>query len=80
MPDTTTSSIDEGVALKASDIDMALVSGYGWPVWTGGPMFWGDTVGLAGIVARLQTRRDAGEAITISPYLEKLARSGGSLT
>ena len=72
--------IDEGVALKASDIDMALVTGYGWPVWTGGPMFWGDTVGLAGIVARLQTRRDAGEAITISPYLEKLARSGGSLT
>ena len=72
--------LEEGIALRASDIDMALVAGYGWPAYSGGPMFWGDSVGLAGIVDRLKPRRDAGEAIAISPLLERLAASGGSLT
>src|SRR5207253_2660447 len=49
--------LEEGIALKASDIDMALVTGYGWPVYSGGPMFWGDGVGLAGIVDRLKARQ-----------------------
>ena len=71
--------LEEGMALRASDIDMALVAGYAWPVWTGGPMFWGDTVGLPKIVAHLKAKQAAGEAIEISPLLERLAETGGSL-
>lgn len=71
--------IEEGMALRASDIDMALVAGYAWPVWTGGPMFWGDTVGLDKIVAHLKAKQAAGQAVTVSPLLERLAETGGSL-
>jgi 3-hydroxyacyl-CoA dehydrogenase len=46
--------LEEGVAIRASDIDVAAVLGYNWPVGTGGPMFWGDTVGLPKIVAKLK--------------------------
>lgn len=70
--------IEEGVVLRASDIDVALVTGYAWPSYTGGPMFWGDTVGLDKIVARLKAR-EASEPITVSPLLERLAKEGGSL-
>ena len=46
--------LEAGIALRASDIDVACVLGYGWPAYTGGPMFWGDTLGLPTIVARLE--------------------------
>jgi 3-hydroxyacyl-CoA dehydrogenase len=46
--------LEEGIAIRASDIDVAAVLGYNWPVSTGGPMFWGDTVGLPRIVAKLR--------------------------
>jgi 3-hydroxyacyl-CoA dehydrogenase len=46
--------LEEGVALRASDIDVAAILGYNWPVYTGGPMFWADTVGLPKIVETLQ--------------------------
>ena len=39
--------LEEGMAQRASDIDVVWVYGYGWPVYRGGPMFWADTVGLA---------------------------------
>ena len=70
--------LEEGIALRASDIDMALVAGYAWPVFTGGPMFWGMSEGLENIVVRLRQRCEAGEAIQISPLLERLATTGGS--
>ena len=38
--------LEEGNAIRASDIDMVWINGYGWPVYRGGPMFYGDTVGL----------------------------------
>ena len=69
--------LDEGIALRASDIDVALVTGYGWPVWTGGPMFWADSVGLATIVAKLDEMMGAD---AVSPLLRRLAAEGGSLT
>lgn len=72
--------LEEGIALRASDIDIALVAGYGWPIYRGGPMFWGDQAGLTKIVARLKERQGAGEKLTISPRLEKLAAEGGRLT
>ncbi|HEX7872780.1 MAG TPA: 3-hydroxyacyl-CoA dehydrogenase family protein, partial [Sphingobium sp.] len=69
--------LEEGIALRASDIDVALVTGYGWPVWTGGPMFWADSIGLPAIVATLDATIGA-EAV--SPLLRKLAAEGGRLT
>lgn len=68
--------LEEGIAARASDIDVALVTGYGWPVYTGGPMFWADAVGLKRIVAGLEATMGA-EAI--SPLLRRLASEGKSL-
>ncbi|MBO9711970.1 3-hydroxyacyl-CoA dehydrogenase NAD-binding domain-containing protein [Sphingomonas sp.] len=44
----------EGMAQRASDIDVVWIYGYGWPPYRGGPMFWADTVGLKKIVAGLE--------------------------
>jgi len=67
--------LEEGIAIRASDIDVAAILGYGWPVYTGGPMFWADTVGLPRIVAGL-------EAMGIEPaaLLRKLAAEGKTFT
>jgi 3-hydroxyacyl-CoA dehydrogenase len=46
--------LEEGIAQRASDIDVVWVYGYGWPVYRGGPMFWADTVGLSMIVDGLK--------------------------
>jgi len=46
--------LDEGMAQRASDIDVVWINGYGWPLYTGGPMFWADTVGLTNVVAGLE--------------------------
>jgi 3-hydroxyacyl-CoA dehydrogenase len=46
--------LEEGIAQRASDIDVVWVYGYGWPVYRGGPMFWADTVGLQTIVDGLK--------------------------
>jgi 3-hydroxyacyl-CoA dehydrogenase len=46
--------LEEGIAQRASDIDVVWVYGYGWPVYRGGPMFWADTVGLDQIVEGLK--------------------------
>ena len=46
--------LEEGIAQRASDIDVVWVYGYGWPVYRGGPMFWADTVGLDKIVNGLR--------------------------
>jgi 3-hydroxyacyl-CoA dehydrogenase len=41
--------LDEKMAQRASDIDVVWINGYGWPLYTGGPMFWAETIGLAGL-------------------------------
>jgi 3-hydroxyacyl-CoA dehydrogenase len=46
--------LEEGIAQRASDIDVVWVYGYGWPVYRGGPMFWADSVGLSTIVDGLR--------------------------
>jgi 3-hydroxyacyl-CoA dehydrogenase len=45
--------LEEGIALRASDIDMVYLTGYGFPLYRGGPMFYADTVGLANVVAAM---------------------------
>jgi 3-hydroxyacyl-CoA dehydrogenase len=44
--------LEEGIALRASDIDMVYLTGYGFPLFRGGPMFYADTVGLPNVLAR----------------------------
>jgi len=46
--------LEENIALRAADIDVAAVLGYGWPIFTGGPMFWANTLGIARVVAGLE--------------------------
>jgi 3-hydroxyacyl-CoA dehydrogenase len=72
--------LEEGVALRGSDVDVAAMMGYNWPVYRGGPMFWADTVGLPKIVERLKALEAEGGA-TFKPaaLLEKLAAHGGKL-
>jgi len=73
--------LDEGVALRAADVDVAAILGYNWPVYTGGPMFWADRVGLDRIVAGLRKlEAEHGETFRPSPLLERLARGGGALS
>lgn len=65
----------EGIAQRASDIDLVWLNGYGWPAWTGGIMYWADHEGLARIVAGLKRH-----GLPIAPLLERLAAEGGRFT
>ena len=71
--------LEEGKALRASDIDIVWINGYGWPVYSGGPMHWADGIGLATIVARLRAlEAQHGPAFKPAALIEKLAAEGGS--
>jgi 3-hydroxyacyl-CoA dehydrogenase len=45
--------LEEGMALRASDIDVIYITGYGFPAWRGGPMFYAQTLGPAIVKARI---------------------------
>jgi len=67
--------LDEGIALRASDVDTVWINGYGYPAHRGGPMFYADTVGLPAIHARVvEFMNKHGKVWTPSPLLERLAR------
>jgi 3-hydroxyacyl-CoA dehydrogenase len=67
--------LDEGIAQRAADIDTIYLTGYGFPAYRGGPMWYADTVGLQKIYGRiLEFERQHGEAWTPSPLLERLAQ------
>jgi 3-hydroxyacyl-CoA dehydrogenase len=69
--------LEEKIAIRPSDIDIVWINGYGWPVYRGGPMFYGDTVGLQTVVAKLEEYgAKLGAEFTISPLLRKLAAEG----
>ncbi|SFV13110.1 3-hydroxyacyl-CoA dehydrogenase [Methylobacterium sp. 174MFSha1.1] len=69
--------LEEGKAIRASDIDIVWINGYGWPVYRGGPMFWADTIGLPKVLERLRVyEAEYGEAFKPSALLEKLAAEG----
>lgn len=46
--------LEEGIAIRSSDIDIVWINGYGWPVYRGGPMFYGEQVGLGKVLDRLR--------------------------
>ena len=70
--------LEEGIALRAGDIDVIWVYGYGFPVWRGGPMFHADAVGLPYIRDRLiEFARQTGDARhQPAPLLNELAAQG----
>ncbi|HZS84635.1 MAG TPA: 3-hydroxyacyl-CoA dehydrogenase NAD-binding domain-containing protein [Stellaceae bacterium] len=73
--------LEEGVALRASDIDVMWLYGFGFPRWRGGPMYWADTVGLGKVYDGVQRfHREQGTFWTPAPLLRRLAESGGSFT
>jgi 3-hydroxyacyl-CoA dehydrogenase len=70
--------LEEGIALRASDIDMVYLAGYGFPPQRGGPMFYADTVGLPQVLAamaRFAAGRE-GAMWTPAPWLARLAAEG----
>jgi 3-hydroxyacyl-CoA dehydrogenase len=69
--------LEEKIAIRPSDIDIVWINGYGWPAYRGGPMFYGDTVGLETVVAKLKEYSSKlGADFSISPLLERLAAEG----
>ena len=70
--------LEEGIALRASDIDMVYLTGYGFPPYRGGPMFYADTVGLDKVLALIQSFQKGyqGNQWKPAPLLAKLAKEG----
>ena len=70
--------LEEGIALRASDIDMVYLTGYGFPPYRGGPMFYADTVGLPKVLAAIEGFQKGymGEVWKPAPLLVKLAKDG----
>jgi 3-hydroxyacyl-CoA dehydrogenase len=69
--------LEEGVASRASDIDAIYFSGYGFPAYRGGPMWYADTVGLRKIYDRIEEfHRQHGELWEPAPLLKRLALEG----
>ena len=69
--------LEEGKAIRASDIDIVWINGYGWPVYRGGPMFYGDTIGLDKVLAKMKEfEGQMGAEFTPSKLLEKMVAEG----
>ena len=69
--------LEEGKAIRPSDIDIIWQNGYGWPVYRGGPMFYGDLVGLDKVLAKMKEfHATMGDQFKPSPLLEKLVAEG----
>jgi 3-hydroxyacyl-CoA dehydrogenase len=76
--------LEEGIASKASDIDMVYLTGYGFPLWRGGPMCYADTVGLYNVVQTMKrfaaNPLDDAAFWQPAPLLARLAAEGKSFT
>jgi 3-hydroxyacyl-CoA dehydrogenase len=66
--------LEEGKAIRASDIDIVWINGYGWPVYRGGPMWYGDHIGLDKVLAKLKQYESAD--FKPAALLERLAQEG----
>ena len=76
--------LEEGIASKASDIDMVYLTGYGFPLWRGGPMCYADSLGLFNAVQMMKrfaaNPHDDASFWEPAPLLKKLVAEGKSLT
>lgn len=72
--------LEEGIASKASDIDMVYLTGYGFPLWRGGPMLYADTVGLYNVARAIRryAAQPNGDAWQIASSLAEKAENGGT--
>ena len=71
--------LDDGIALRASDMDVVYIYGYGFPKYRGGPMYYADQVGLANIYRDiLAFHQEYGDAWRPAPLLKRLAEEGRS--
>ncbi|MGE4411427.1 MAG: 3-hydroxyacyl-CoA dehydrogenase NAD-binding domain-containing protein [Sphingobium sp.] len=69
--------LDEGIASRSSDIDICWVTGYGWPRYRGGPMFWADLQGVPQVLEKLKTlQAKHGDSFVPSPLIERLVAEG----
>ena len=69
--------LDEGIALRAGDIDVVWMHGYGFPRYRGGPLFWADLVGLRTIYDTMSRLHDEhGQWLEPAPLLKRLAEQG----
>ncbi|MES2047813.1 MAG: 3-hydroxyacyl-CoA dehydrogenase NAD-binding domain-containing protein, partial [Pseudomonadota bacterium] len=70
--------LEEGIATRASDIDMVYLTGYGFPLHRGGPMFYADTVGLTNVLAAMEkyAKGRHGDAWKPAPLMVRLAAEG----
>ncbi len=69
--------LDEGIAMRAADIDIIYVSGYGFPAYRGGPMWYADSVGLKNVYQRIcEFHAQHGELWEPAPLLRRLAEEG----
>ena len=69
--------VAEGIAIRASDVDIVYVNGYGFPSYKGGPMFWAQEFGFDKVIATMQKLAPThGQRWRPAPLLERLAASG----
>jgi 3-hydroxyacyl-CoA dehydrogenase len=70
--------LEEGIAMRASDIDMVYLTGYGFPLHRGGPMFYADSVGLSNVLMAMENyaRGRHGDAWAPAPLMVRLAAEG----
>lgn len=71
--------LEEGIAARASDIDIVWINGYGFPIGKGGPMFWAELEGLGKIVERLEYwhGKTGKDVFKPSPLMKRAAEAGG---
>ena len=68
--------LEQGVAVRADDIDLVEIHGYGFPRWRGGPMHYAQARGLAGVVAALDRLSASGLAEQPCAALRRAAQEG----
>jgi len=69
--------LEEKIALRAVDIDIVYLNGYGFPSWRGGPMFYADTVGLKNVLEKIEEfeKRHGSDLWAPAPLLKRLAQA-----
>ena len=70
--------LEDGIAIRASDIDVTWIYGYGFPIYRGGPMYYADQIVLEAVYEKLK-RLEAQDDVALKPaqLIERLARDGG---
>jgi 3-hydroxyacyl-CoA dehydrogenase len=72
--------LDEGIVRDGRDVDLAVIHALGFPPFRGGILAWGDSLGAAEVVRRLEPLADLGPRMAVTPRLRSLAAAGGGFT